>query len=289
MKRVLLTSALALAACAVAVVPANAAPAAPAATSGTAVYSASPATLPANLPSLGAEASAFSEIGDQVTLTGSSRTLSTVSVTMSSWACQDGSWNTNDCLSAAGSKYNVPITVTLYEAGTAQTDGTVLPGDVITRATKTFAIPYRPTANVRQCRGANLGKWYDTATATCYNGKAASISYNFGSLGITVPDTFVVGIAYNTSDSGKHPLGDATACHATAAGCAYDSLNVGLSPVRVGSKQYPGAAFQNTTVDNNLCDATAVTGKFNLDSPTNACWGTDYNPAITITATGGAA
>jgi hypothetical protein len=46
---------------------------------------------------------------------------------------------------------------------------------------------------------------------------------------VTLPKTFVFGIAYNTSDYGSVPYGDATACHSSTEGCGYDSLNVGLS------------------------------------------------------------
>src|SRR6187455_3497741 len=59
--------------------------------------------LHGNMPSLGAEAYAFSELGNAVTLTdGTHRSLSNVVVTMSSWGCQSGHWYSADCLTTGG-------------------------------------------------------------------------------------------------------------------------------------------------------------------------------------------
>lgn len=278
MKKALVAVAVGLAAVAVGVVPASA--------TTTAVYSATPSTLPANMPSEGPEAYAFNQIGDEVALAGSARNLNVVTVTMSSWACQNGAWNTNDCGTTAGSTYKVPITLNLYNASSAQQDGTVRPGTLFASVTKTFNIPYRPSANPAHCTAANgkLGEWWNKADGKCYNGKAANVSWDFTSLGLTLPNDLVVGISYNTTHYGYNPVGESAACYGTSAGCAYDALNVGLNPdVRIGSKPYPGTVFQDTNNAGELCDSTPATGVFNLDSPTNACWG-GYNPAIRITA-----
>ena len=250
------------------------------------IYNSSVQPLPGNLPSVGAEAYAFNELGDEVTFAGTARTLDTVKVTLSSWGCEHGHWNTNDCVTTPGDKFSVPITLNIYNASVAGPNSTVVPGSLITTVTKTFAVPYRPTANLNKCNQTNssLGKWYSSKTATCYNGKAVNITFNYKSLGLTLPNDVVIGVAYNTSHYGYSPIGESPACYTSDAGCPYDSLNIALGPVvTVGSKPYPDTLFQNTSYAGNLCDATPALGVFNLDSPTNPCW-TGYVPAIQVIA-----
>ncbi len=251
-----------------------------AAAAATPVYDGSYAgTLPGNLPSVGAEAYSFKEFGDEVTFAGTARHLAAVRVTMSSWACQQGTWFNHDCVTTKGATFPVPITLNIYNKDTAGT-----PGSLITTVTKTFNIPYRPTANLNHCNGSNLGKWWQSSSSTCFNGKAANISFNFKSLGLTLPDTVVFGIAYNTSDYGYNPIGT-TACNSTEAGCFYDSLNIGLGTdgVITGSKIYPDTVFQNAVYQADYCDGTPTPGVFNLDSPTSTCW-IGYTPAIQVKA-----
>jgi hypothetical protein len=247
-------------------------------------YNATVQPLPGNLPSEGAEAYSFNEFGDEVKLDSSStaRHLATVTVTMSSWACEQGTWFNKDCVTTRGDKFTVPITLNIYNEASANNDGTVTPGSLITSATKTFSIPYRPTANLNKCNGTDLGKWWSKADSKCYNGKAANITWRFTSLGLTVPDTMVIGIAYNTSHYGYHPIGQSPACYSTEAGCPYDSLNIGLGPaVTVGSKPYPDTVFQNAAYASDYCDSSPAVGVFNLDSPTTACW-SGFVPAIRV-------
>lgn len=273
---------LALAASAVALTNASAYAANPAVT----IYDAAPITAQPNVPSVGFEATQASEFGDEITFApGTPRSLGQVSVTMSSWACMYGAWNTNDCATPAGSKYTIPITLTIYEESSEQNDGTFVPGDVIAKVTKPFSLPYRPSAAVGHCNASNnsLGKWWDKASNTCYNGRAAKISYNFRSLGLLMPETVVIGVSYNTSNYGYHPVGTSTACYGTAAGCFYDSLNVGTDTVTTGSKPHPDTVFYNSDTRGQYCDGTPALGEFNLDSPTDACWG-GYDAAITVTA-----
>ena len=282
MKRVIALLAAVVAALALSAAPAGA-------STNSTVYDGSySGALPGNLPSVGAEAYSFNEFGDQVTFAGTARTLSTVRVTMSSWACQQGTWNNHDCVTTPGATFSVPITLKIYNASVAGPNGTVVPGSVFANVTKTFTIPYRPTANLQHCNNGNgfAGEWWDRAVASCFNGKAHNITFNLKSLGLTLPDTVVIGVAYNTSDYGYNPIGQ-TACNSTEAGCPYDSLNIGLgtSGVLVGSKQYADTVFQNAAYGSDLCDngAVAQTNVFNLDSPDNACWG-GYTPAFQVTA-----
>jgi hypothetical protein len=249
------------------------------------VYNAAVQPLPANLPSEGPEAYGFQEFGDQVTLDGSARTLGTVTTTLSSWGCEQGTWTNHDCVTTPGAKFPVKIVMNIYEPASSTTPGSpVGVGDLITRVTKTFMVLYRPTANLTHCNSGNgnLGKWWNGTG--CFNGRAVNISFNLSSVGITLPDSVVVGISYNTTHYGPHPIGEAAACFTSSGGCGYDSLNIGFGPaVTVGTKPYPDTLFQNAASAGQYCDGTPTLGTFNLDSPTSPCWA-GYVPAFRITA-----
>lgn len=250
------------------------------------IYNSSVQPLPGNLPSEGAEAYAFNEFGDEVTFGGTARTLNAVKVTLSSWGCEHGNWYANNCVTTPGDKFPIPITLNIYHASVPGPNSTVVPGSLITTATKTFNVPYRPTANLNKCNQTNssLGKWYSSATATCYNGKAVNITFNYKSLGLTLPNDVVFGVAYNTSHYGYSPIGESPACYTSDAGCPYDSLNIALGPVvTVGTQTHVDTVFQNTSQPGQLCDAAPALGVFNLDSPVTACWG-GYVPAIQVIA-----
>ena len=173
------------------------------------------------MPSLGAEAYSFRELGNAVTFSPSqNRSLSSVVVTMSSWGCQAGHWTTGDCLTTPGATFSEPITFNVYTA-----NGTTL--TPIASATQTFAVPFRPSASAK----CGDGRWWDNALKSCFNGFATNITFsNFSYTGsTTLPDSIVFGIAYNTSSHGPTPLGYSNPCNATPAGCGYDSLNIALS------------------------------------------------------------
>ena len=282
-----------------AIIPATSVFAAPAASSPVLYNSLVPA--PGNLPSELFEATQTSQFGNEITLTRSAK-AATVVVTMDSWGCQSGSWTNDTCSTTAGSKFSEPITLNIFQAPatnpTTQADsqGMGFPAPTIASVTKTFQIPYRPSANNTKCIGSESGNWFDPKNGECFPGLATNITFNLSSLHITLPKTFVFGIAYNTSDYGAAPYGDNTACHSTSEGCGYNSLNVGLSydpdNLNSGSNPYPGYIWQNTDYAPYYCDGGAAgTGTFRIDSPsTPACWGvytdTDapwYMPAVEFT------
>jgi hypothetical protein len=246
------------------------------------VYRSNVQPLPGNLPSVGGEAYAFSELGDEVSFQHRAfRRLKTVSVTMSSWACQQGSWYNADCVTHPGAKFKVPITLNLYNAA-AYTPGSALgTGTLIASVTKTFKLPYRPSTSPKCSNGA----WYQRHHG-CFNGKAANIVFNFASLHLRLPGTVVFGVAYDTTHYGYDPIGQSAPCYGTSEGCPYDSLNIALGPeVRVGSKPFPDTLFQNAAYGSEYCDGGTVAqvNVFNLDSPGNACWG-GYIPAVKFVA-----
>jgi hypothetical protein len=228
---------------------------------------------PGNLPSVGAEAYAFNEFGNEVTFDGTNRSLTNVIVEMSSWGCVTGHWYSGDCSTPGGATFDEPITLNLYNPGT---DG-VHPGALITSVTQTFTIPYRPSASPN-CTGGHAGEWWDPSLKTCFHGLADDITFHLA--GVTVPDEVVYGIAYNTSHYGYSPYGESTACYTSPGGCGYDSLNIALSQdptnLTAGTDPNAGTVWQNT-IASNYCDlGTAGSGFFRLDSPTSACWGVNY-------------
>jgi uncharacterized repeat protein (TIGR01451 family) len=248
---------------------------------GTVIYNSTVIPLPGNQPSVGAEAYGFKEIGDAITFAGTERNLATVTVTTSSWGCQNGHWNTADCVTTPGATFSIPITLNIYNAG----DPT--PGSLIATKTQTFSIPYRPSSDNTNCTG---GRWYDGAN--CFNGLAHNITFDLTSMGITLPNSVVYGLTYNTTSYGPNPIGTSAACFSSSAGCPYDSLNVALSPApTVGSKPFADTLYWNDAFASNYCDGGAAgVNLFRLDSPSNACWfntapGDSLIPAVQFTVT----
>jgi hypothetical protein len=273
------------------------------------LYSSLTPTVDANyLPSEGPEAYSFDELGNQITLSSSSQ-VAHVIVQMSSWGCGvSGAWNTDNCVTNPGTKFTEPITLTIYNAPAsdpqtqADTVGSGLPGAQILSITKTFSIPYRPSANNTRCQGsspyAGAGAFYDSKLGACFAGLATSINFNLTTLHETLPQNIVFGISYNTSDYGYAPYGDGTGCYTSSTGCPYDALNIGLSDdptnLNAGSDPYAGGMYQDGIYGGDYCDGGAAgTGTFRFDSPsTPSCWaeqfyGTDgyYVPAIEFTTT----
>lgn len=256
------------------------------------VYSSIPSTLPGNVSSLGFEATATQEFGDRVQLiepaflgrgvppVPGTVEIRKITVVMSSWGCQTGSWVTNNCVTASGATFQHPITLNLYADGAP---GSLLPGALLRTKTQSFAIPYRPSTSA-SCAG---GGWAQTTlvrggppVTNCYSGIATKITFNFEPA-ITLPKTVIWGIAYNTSHYGASPIGQSAACYTSSGGCGYDSLNVGaasFNPV-VGTDVDPNGAYWNTGHAPFYCDGGAGgAGTFRLDDGAN-CW-TGYRPMV---------
>src|SRR5712671_3083490 len=83
------------------------------AVSGQVIYDSTVNPQPGNLPSVGAEAYAFKELGDNITFAGSVRRAKSATVTMSSWGCQGGAWFSHNCVTAPGSTFSIPITLNI--------------------------------------------------------------------------------------------------------------------------------------------------------------------------------
>jgi hypothetical protein len=243
---------------------------------GTTIYDNIPHPTPGNVASLGYEATSTSEFGDQVQFAAGPRVARNVTVLMSSWGCQSGSWFGHNCSTTPGSTFSHPITVRFYAVGAGASVGALLGSK-----TQTFAIPYRPSASA-SCTGADAGKWSNGTN--CFNGFATPITFDVSSLALTLPNKVIVSVAYNTSDYGDHPIGSAP-CQSSSGGCGYDSLNVGLvdpaTANSVGNNPAPDDAYLSSTWAGAYCDGgSSGTGSFRLDA---GCW-TGLKPAIAVTA-----
>ena len=177
---------------------------------GLAIYDSTPAgALPGNIPSLGPEAYAFGSLGDKVTFANGPRKLTNVVVTLSSWVCQQGTWFDKNCWTKPGATFSQPITLTIWNADHTKQ---------LASSTQTFQVPYRPSAS-DECSGTDLGKWYQPSAKKCFNGLATDVSFDFAG-NVTLPNTVVYEISYDTNHYGPNPL------HVAG---PYDSLNIGIA------------------------------------------------------------
>jgi hypothetical protein len=247
--------------------------------------------LPANMPSQPFQAQQVSEFGSGIVFSpGTPRSAASVTIIMSSFGCVNGRWNIDSsspaqlalttCVTTPGSTFTHPVTLNVYSVGPLNAVGTLL-----YTKTQNFAMPYRPSADLTNCTGAdttagNKGKWFDPITNTCNNGIAFPIT--FDTLGSPfLPNSVIVTVAYNTSNYGAAPIG-AAACGATVAGCFYDSLNVGAQSTifTVGSYLDPSSVYLSSITPGVYC----LAGPDSVLRRDSVCW-TGFQPQIRVTAT----
>ena len=237
-------------------------------------YNSVPTNVPGNMPSQPFQAQQTSEFGDSVALAGSLRKADSVDVFMSSWGCQTGTWNAGDCATKKGATFSHPITLTLYAVDATTGE----PAAALLTKTQTFAIPFRPSADAVKCTD---GRWYSTSDKICYSGFATKISFDLD--GTVLPTNVIWTVAFNTSGYGASPMGYTTTCALSAAGCGYDSLNVGaqsfVGQPSVGTDVDPDGVVLSSTTPGVYCDGGAGgTGTLRLDT---GCW-TGFTPLATI-------
>jgi parallel beta-helix repeat protein len=193
------------------------------------VYNAVPSSLPANVASVGFEATSTSEFGDYVHLAGTDRNLKTVTVTMSDWALA------SDYPSLPASGWSHLITVNVYSN---HLGGNGAPDTLLATKTQSITIPWRPAADPT-C--ATPTAWRSLADGQCYNGFAFNATFDLSTPNVTLPDDVIVGIAYNTADYGSAPIHTAG---------PYNSLNVGIptgQTASVGTDDSADHVFWNTS------------------------------------------
>lgn len=142
------------------------------------VFNNIPDTLAGNYPSLGYQATSTQEFGNKITLGGTNRLASSATITMSSWAKKS-----EYAAIGTATHFDHALTMNIYAAGAGDSVGGLL-GTV----TQTFSIQYRPEV-------------------FSFSGIAQNVTFDLSGLGLTLPETFIYGVAYNTQSHGYSPLG----------------------------------------------------------------------------------
>jgi hypothetical protein len=250
------------------------APASAVVTSPTVFNSMPKGVLPPDVASWGFEEKQTSGLGDAISFApGTTNQLRTVTVVMSSRACQSGTWQA-DCVSAADSTFSIPIYLSVYKTNTVDPS---LPGDFLGTATKVARIHYRPSADPINCP-ATPERWVGS-DGLCHDGFAQKVTISFAGIKVLLPPRVVYNIRFNTSGFGPSPRGYDTPCYVAPEGCPYDSLRVGAGSTkpRRGIDLYPDGVFLNSATPENYCDdGDDGTGTFRLD---DGCW-TGSNPMV---------
>ncbi len=230
-------------------------------------YSSVPGDVPGNVTSWSYESTSTTEAGDRIKFVpGTGGMIRSVTIILSSWGCEDGEGVT--CKSRQNATFSHPITLNIY-------DSTGMPGGLIFSTTKTFKIPYRPSATPDKCAG---GGWWDETDQACYNGMTTDVTFNLPRPGLNMPDTIVWGVAFNTTHYGVRPLGEGAHCYTESGGCGYDFLNLGADSLAlIGTDVDPNGSFLNSSWNQAYCDGGAgATGAFRLNDGLS-CWAA-YRP-----------
>ncbi|NDD67797.1 hypothetical protein EBZ35_09160, partial [bacterium] len=183
----------------------------------------------------GFEAQNTTELGNVVALAGTARKLDTVTITMVTHA-KSADWAS--LYAANNSGWYHPIMLTVWKSDASE----IL-------ATKTVS---------------TLIPWSQPAPG--YSGMAFNIAFDFSSENITLPNTVLVSVAYNTQNDGFQPMGTAG---------PYNSLNYGtfdFAPF-VGTDVNPGSVMRVFSSDKDIIVFETAPG-----------WN-DRTPMMEITAT----
>jgi hypothetical protein len=230
------------------------------------VYNNIPAPLPGNMASWAFEATQTSEFGGQVELAGTRRNNPIVTVTLSSWACQNLKGGAA-CSTTPGSTFEWPITVNVYTVGPGDT-----PGTKIATQTNTYAIPYRPSASKKCTPNAEGAVGWGKL---CFHGKTHNIKFHL--TGVTMPTKAIISVAYNTSDYGYAPT------HGPDVG--QNSLNVAVRETAepgtvVGGQPTPKDAYMYSVTPQWYCENPTGVGSFSMSK---GCW-TGEQPSFEVQA-----
>jgi hypothetical protein len=217
---------------------------------GVVLYNTIPSPLPPNLPSFAYEADASGEFGGLIQFANGNSTYTLTSATV---VLSDQSYlaNWNSAINGTtitSSGYTLPITLNLYNVGAGNTVGPLIATETIDNA----FIPWRPDPT------AGCGNDYLASDGLCHSGSLSTLTFNF--LGLSVPDTIIYGLAFNTTDYGANPTGVLG---------PYDSLNFALAttPPTIGSNPLPDTAYWESSNASDYNDGGAGgTGTFRQDT-----------------------
>ena len=224
------------------------------------VYDNVPGALPGNFASIGLAATSTTEFGGEIELAGTARSKPTVTVVMSSWACQTGSW-TSGCSTPKPTKgFKVPLTVRVYAANE-------LSEGPVAEKTKNIKMLYRPSDDLTNCPEG--GHWYDVAEKTCYHGYAFPVSVKIGKLK-KMPKFAVVTFSY------PHSSGPATSLNVSVSEPEEETLSIGADPVEEW--------FANSTSTEMYCPGAKDVGTLGPEEGVGCQEGVNYQPVISVSA-----
>jgi hypothetical protein len=224
------------------------------------VYNNVPAPLPGNFASIGLAATSSTEFGGEIELAGTARSKPTVTVVMSSWACETGGVYEGTCKTAKPTKgFKVPVTIRVYNVGE-------LDEGPIAEKTRKVKMFYRPSSNAEKCDPTT---WYDAATEACYHGYAFPISIKLGNLK-KMPRRSVITVAF------PHSSGPAQSLNVATSEPEENTLSIGAQPVEEW--------FADSTWSGMYCTGTVgVLGPEGGTCSTEA-EGTNYQPVFSVSA-----
>jgi len=222
------------------------------------VYNNVPSPLPGNFASVGLAATSSTEFGGEIELAGTARSKPTVTVVMSSWACETGTVSSG-CTTTKTKGFKVPVTIRVYNVGE-------LEEGPIAEKTKSVKMSYRPSSNPEKC---DTETWYDAADEACYHGFAFPISIKLGKLK-KMPKRSVITVSY------PHSSGPAQSLNISTSEPPEATLSIGAQPAEEW--------FVNSTWSGMYCTGTVgVLGGEGGTCSTEA-EGTNYQPVVSVSA-----
>ena len=224
------------------------------------VYNNVPSPLPGNFASIGLAATSTTEFGGEIELAGTARKQPTVTVVMSSWTCQSGSWNEHNCVTSKPKKtFTVPVTIRVYAVGE------INEGPLVEK-TKNEKMLYRPSESPSQCPA---GTWYDETTTECSHGIAFPISIKLSKLK-KMPLRSIITVSY------PHSSGPAQSLNVSVSEPWEKTLSVGADPVEEW--------FANSTSTEMYCPGAKDVGTLGPEEGVGCQEGINYQPVFAVSA-----
>ncbi len=221
------------------------------------VYNNIPSPLPGNFASIGFAATSSTQFGGEIEVAGTARKDPVVTVVMSDWACESGSWSADTCSSPKKKSFKEPVTVSVYEVGELSSP--------IATKTKTFKIPYRPSAEPVHCSGEFAGTWYDETSKECFNGYAFPISFKLRLQ--RLPKKAIVTVSYPTATPPSQSL------NVAVSEPPEKTLSLGADPTK--------ELFLDSTWNEMYCEGATDIGSFGGSQ--GECWA-GYQPVLAVSA-----
>jgi hypothetical protein len=210
------------------------------------IYDSLPDPLPVSLTSQNFQARRAAEFGQQIQFAGTDRALDVVTIGMVTW----GYYSKYFQVGTPGDSWTHPVTLNVYAVNLDDSPGTLLAS-----ITKTVDVPWRAEPNGAKCQ---YPLWFADADQRCHNGMAFTISFDFTSIALTLPDKVIFGVAFNTQSAGASPYG---------IDGPYNDLAVGFSPaITVGTSPVAPQSYLNSSANDAYADGgLGGTNYFRLD------------------------